>query len=587
MKNRGFVLCVLVLAVKSLGFSQDRNIGFPDVASDGSIRAERDSVPGFSRKDAGGRRELPKLEDELEEPVADFELDMDAVEHAFDDVPSVSEEEVSSEDVSFDDAFVEEDAVSAENEKEKNSFESAKKKSVDIEALVGGGYPDFFVGDVKIKTTDESSPFTLSYGYRGLNGYGRKSAGDGYFDHVANIYLDKVISGNDAGFEFSASYERNDYGLSGKSPAFYDLNMQDAGVAVVLLGGRKDAGFSVNLKGNAFYHNRYMGVKDSSLADFSQEENSHVLYFAPNLDFHWQYDEFYADLYGDMGYQFFAGNHDDVSFGEKKVFRAGGYFALGYKDDAFLLEGMGGVADGTSIGDNYYVPVWHAAFNGRWKVNGCTDDFEIKVKGGISSFMSAVSELEKEFRYSSLLFVPSETSDWFLDSSLMLPVSGGFSVKGESFFRKTFWGNGEYEADYSSVTKTNVLGFVQNERTCLKTSTGPVFRAGSFLLEGMWTCNWKHVKSNEYKNKIGGTVSYETSSRRFSFSAGIEQILDGGEDRVPYLNESILYRLNGVASLKLVVEDTIKLFGLKGREYHDTDYLVPSGSATLLAQFVF
>ena len=132
-----------------------------------------------------------------------------------------------------------------------------------------------------------------------------------------------------------------------------------------------------------------------------------------------------------------------------------------------------------------------------------------------------------------------------------------------------------------------MFGFKPYDRILFTTDNGLTVKYGIFTLRGGWRAHWKHVPSNEYRHSVEGSIAYDDEFERWGFYAGVVESIDTKSDKCPNLRGNVYLNIKKSMRLSLEMEDAIKLFSRKDREYVESGYLVRAGSVTFLSRFFF
>lgn len=548
MKKNFLLLCFLCSCFSFAQNSDEEKIQLPELTttvSGDSVVAGRDAVPDFSKvvPSAGEEKNImPKLpgekksgDDDSAEPVADF--------------------------------------FTGEN------------KNVYAQGLVGGGFPGDFIGDISVYKVSNVDPFRIDFSHFSRNGYGKHRAGNGFFDNGTKLYAEKSFRAISSDFTVGGRYDRSGTGLQGQSPNFHDLNSQKVTGCFLFDHAFGDSGFEFFSETESYWYNRYSGIyNDGSFK--KQERKSDVVFTQPEFTFSWYYKGFSAGLECNFSYESFVGRITHVDTDD--IMRASGTLFTAFENDFVTAFTKGGIAGGTEMGeDRNVIPHFSTGAEVRFPLKSTGKKIVIGVNGGLETRHEEFADLERKYKFATLISIPTESTDWFGNAKLVIPLGNVFTLNSGVEFKKTAYDNGIWEADYETEKNGKVYGFKRIERTLVTTDSGLTFKSGIFTLHGGWRAHWKHVPSNEYRHSIEGTVSIDDEDERWGFSAGAVESVDKKSDKCPDLRASIYYNIRKILRLSLEMQDGIKLFSRKDRKYAGTDYLVRAGSVTFLSRFYF
>lgn len=542
MKNIFYFFCAAFFSAPL--FSQTENVTLPDITTTVSgevVTAGKDALPDFSKIVPNDKKDdsvLPVFAEENvtfdEEPVADF------------------------------------------------SFGEAK--SIFAQGLVGGGFPGDFIGDFSVYKSIGENPFKIEFSHLSKNGYGKHKAGDGFFDSKTRLFAEKTITAKNTDFIIGGEYKKNETGLQSASPFFYDLNSQEA-FGNFSVRKNFSHGFEFESKTGGSWYNRYAGIADGENDFLKQEKNIDVVYLNQNLNFFWSGKNFFIDLNGRLDYGTLAGKFDSVEI--ENIFRAEASASAGWKNDFLEISASGGIAGGNEMGTKNSIPFFDAGISFAGKDSPLKNTFSFEVRGGLDTYLNSLSELENKYKFSKLFSLPSETSDWFVNAKISVPVSKFASIYSSAEFRKTAFENGTWEAAYDSKTTSGIFEIASSDRTLFSTDSGFSYLWNVFTLSAGWKSHWIHVPSDEFKNYISTSVSFDSKEKSWGFSISLQEDIDSDSDKCPLLGGEVYYNVKDSIKLSFELSDAIKLFAGKDREFMGTDYLVRAGCASLFAKFYF
>ncbi|MCQ2241102.1 hypothetical protein [Treponema sp.] len=463
-------------------------------------------------------------------------------------------------------------------------FFSGDNKNVYAQGLVGGGFPGDFIGEFSVYKSSNTDPFRIEFSHFSRNGYGKHTAADGYFDNGTKLYAEKTFHAADSEFTFGGRYDRVGTGLQGLNDYFYDMNSQKVSGVFLFDHFFGDSGFEFSSETNAYWYNRYAGIINDG--DFlKQERNINVFYTDPGFVFSWYSQGFSAGLECNFQIESFLGKHDDAY--NDDLFRVDGTLFTGYESDIVTAFARGGIAGGTEIGEGRtIVPSFSTGAEVRAPLS-TGRKLVIGVNGGLETRHDEFSVLERKYKFAQMTTLTKEISDWFVNSKIVIPLFDVITVNSGIEFKKSAFDNYAWEADYSTKKGCGVFGFKSEERTQVTTDNGISIKYDIFTLRGGWRAHWWHVPSNEYRHSIEGSIAYDDELERWGFSAGVIESVDSKSDKCPNLRGNIYVNIKKAMRLSLEMDDVIKLFSRKDREYVESGYLVRAGSVTFLSRFFF
>ncbi len=496
-----------------------------------------------------------------------------------------------------------------ENVLSEESETSVAEKSIYLEGLLGGGYPGYFTGDFSIYKNSGTSPFLLRFKHESLYGYGKKSASDGFFDTNTNLHGEKKFVLNNFDFKADADYDFFSYGLQSKSDAFYDLNMQTISTNDYALWNLPN-GFSLKFNFDGELYSRYGGTKNSNLVEnlLSQETKVSVLNLLPSFNATWSNDFLSFDFLAKYNLETFASKTDFSSASSSSsnssssssanqstslIHRGEFNFSSSYIYDNsetsnhFNLTALGGIVVGNQIGSVLpVIPRSILNISYEKKIGKSLRTFSVNASGGLDSYLEKFSDLEKQFKFTTQKFLPSETSIYFVDINSSIPILDSFTFDFDAKLKKPLWSNGFWETSYSQSLESGLYSLSQFDDYCLSSDFAFSYAFNIFVLKMNYKSNWIHVPSNEYPHLLNLSFSYdsENSLWGFEFEAG-EGF--GLNDYVPIINCGAYYRLKNSIRLAFELNDAVKLFSGKNRIYSSSSYEQSSGNLTFLVKFFF
>ena len=465
------------------------------------------------------------------------------------------------------------------------SFLAGEHKNVYAQGLVGGGFPGDFIGDFSVYKASETDPFRIEFSHFSRNGYGKNPAGKGYFDNGTKLYAEKTFQAISSDFTVSGKYDRSGTGLQERSSCFYDMNSQKVCGNLIFDHVFSDTGFEFYSESECYWFNRYTGINNEGKY-LKQEQDIDVIHMDPGFVFSWYNQGFSAAFECNFQIESILGSLEMVD--TKRIFRVDGALVTGFENDIVTAFAQGGIAGGNKIGDGRsIVPSFSTGAEVRVKFGEAERNFVIGLNGGLRSKHEELSVLERTYKFAQLTTLTDETSDWFVNSKIVIPMFETVSLNGNVEFKKTAFDNGVWEAAYSSRKESGLYGIAPVDRTLFTTDAGLSFKMGVFTMRGGWRAHWKHVPSNEYEHTVETSISYDSENEKWGFSAGAVESIDDSSDKCPNIKGSIYCNVKNVMKLSLEIDDAVKLISRKERKYVDSEYLARAGSVTFLAKFFF
>lgn len=476
-----------------------------------------------------------------------------------------------------------EESISDEDEPVAD-FGLSVEKAVSVKGSAGGGFPGDFYGDFSAVSTDDENPFEVSFSHSSRNGFGTHEAADGYFCTATEFSAEKTFSLDAFAVTAGGSYRRNGTGLQDRSPCFFDVHSQN--IAGSVFAQREFAGgFSLRAGTGGNWYSRYAGVRSKECSFSSYEKRAGVFSLAPEAEFLWKGKSLSAGVRSRINFEAACGSF--IFSGAERVFRADASVFAGWNIGMASFSACGGAVFGTETGSsNSCIPFFSAGVS--FQDSGSSEQsFFMEICGGLDSRLVPFSEAEERFAFSVLGMLPGETTDWFASARIRFPVSGAFSVRAASYFRKTAFGNGEWEADYGKKTEAGLFSVRPEERTLFQTDAGVHYSWNNFSFGAGCKTNWLHVPSDEFRVSVTASLSFDSETGKQGFSVCAEEFISSDSDKCPVLGGTAWHSFSPSFSAAVRMSDVLKLFSRTDREYRETGYLVRSGSAEIFARFSF
>lgn len=478
---------------------------------------------------------------------------------------------------------VEESAVPFE--KGTVSAGGAPEKEIYAEGQIGAGYPGFFSGVFSIYKDSEVDPFSLQFTQLTENGFGLHPASSGFFNSDTSLVGTKTFRWGALDLNVGGSFSSSNLGLQSLSTTFYNTSKQDFSTQDSIVWNLPN-GFLLKAGVDAGYYIRYSGVKDSSAVYIPQLANGTTLYAAPSATASWHNDMF--SIAFDAGYTFqsIMSQVDYPSY-KKPLNRAEFGIDFDWTMRPFTAGLDASIVVGNKLGSASFLVPFTVNFAGEWAVNYCPASLTVNVEGGLESSSKMYSQLENEFQFAAAEYLPGESSDWYGLVQLGIPVMQNLAIETDITFKKSAFGNGTWEADYTT-DDNGLYKFNQVDRYLLDTDISGNFSWSMFNVEFGVNGHWMHVPSNDYRVSIAAAFSVLGDNGQWGADVSIrEPIGNNGGDFIPVIGFGGFYRLGNSLRLALEVEDFAKLVSGTDRHYYGSQYFERAGNVTLLLKFFF
>lgn len=463
------------------------------------------------------------------------------------------------------------------------------EKTIYVEGLAGGGYPGLITGNFKIYRQTGSSPFKVEFGHDSANGYARNSLTSGYSDRDTYIAAEKLFKLKKMKLALDGKYESVDNGLQNQYEHISNVTQE-------FLGGKIDweldipNGFGLFVGADANWYKRYGTVTNSKSAPVDipdYGENVSLFDFSPELKFTWGSHGFYSGLSAAYGME--ADLRDSFE-GTTCVNRGQFGVVAGWKNDVVHVYGSGAAVVGNNIGDNDVVVPFTLGIDFGFNSSISSRKILMNLKGGIDSYHPMVRVLEKQYKFAAMPGLAEETSDWFGNVGLSLPIKDRFTLNFDGEFRKTAYDNKKVSPDYeTSETLDNLFGqynYIAEENTQFNTDVSFAARAGIADFSAGWKCYWIDVPAAEDRSLLNVAVSLQDKSSRFGFDGSVAMAVDSGVDHTPVVDLSAFCRLTPAVRLAVSTNDVVKLILGEERDYAG-EYICRSGTASVVVKFFF
>ncbi len=483
-----------------------------------------------------------------------------------------------------------------QNEKlPENEYSSKKETEKDVyaEGKIGGGYPFCFTGDFSIFRMTGDSPFELSFNHEAYEDFAQKKSADGYFLRQTSIEADKKLSVKNAKFDFSGWYKNKDNGLQSNSNYFTDYLYNDIGGNVC--GEWKfNHGWYIFSSVGGSYYNRY-GIQFENTAECenSWEKNAKYFSFSPEFAFGWKNYGF--DLNFSSKYETQL-NMKDSNTLQKTLYASSaeavhrGQFTLNFswENDFVSTWAKTSVVAGTSIGNNDFIIPFGLGATFLLENGFSSRKIVLSAEGGLDSFLEQAGNIEKNSPFAVLYSLSSEQSDWYGKAFASMPLKDVFSLNLSGEFRKTAFGNGIWQADYSSVLASSGF-YLINQEERIDFNTEAVFTADfeQLKISAGWKSYWLDTPSDKEKNSINGSVLFEGKNSKWNAQANIVEFLGEDADRVPVVGAEASIKASRSIRLALEATDIIKLLTGKTRDFAHSQYKQNCGHIMASAKFQF
>ena len=452
------------------------------------------------------------------------------------------------------------------------------EKTIFAEGVIGGGYPSLFTGDFSVFRVSDTSPFKISFSHNSAVGYGNHSLGDGFSDRTTNLFIEKAFQKDKFGMKLDFGYEALSNGLQRHIQELTSINQDNYAGAGSLTWDVNDK-FSTGVNAGLSFYNRYADVASGSFASAS------VLDINPELFAIWKINAFNIGFTGT--YSMEADVAEEIS---KDILHRGEFnLNVQWENEIIKAYGKAGIVLGTNLNGNTVVVPFTVGVDSSFPVYFSNRRFGIAAEGGIDSSMNKISDLEKKYKFSGLLTMPSETSDWYGKVNFSIPLKESFTGTVNFEYRQTAFNNGHWQPFYdlnsSRTGIKGIYGYGFSEMQQFISDLSITYHYKVFSITGGWRSNWIDVPVLEAAHQLVLDVNFQSEDSKWG--ADLKGIWNlNGDATVPVINVEGFARLTTSVRAVLSIEDALKLFGGAERVYAG-EYICRGGTVTALLKFFF
>lgn len=453
------------------------------------------------------------------------------------------------------------------------------EKKLYVEGKAGLGLPAFFIGDFSIYRQTGKNPFRINFGHESANRYVWHSFSSGYFDRNTYLEAEKMFSTDKTKWVLSGKYNSVADGLQSKCDNMSDITKHELEATVDFL-----VNFTKNISLTVFtdgaWYNRYGNIVGSpDLQDF--EESLSVFSLNPRIGFsldlgqvHLSFDADYQLEY-DIGNSLYTRDANRFDFG----------LDFGFKNDFMdVFADVDGVL-GNRIGDNAVLVPFDVGADFHFKTSLSSRDMKVSVIGGMDSSLQKISSLEKEYKFSAMNEISTETSDWFGKTHVYFPIKDIVSISFDGEFRKTAFGNGTLFPIYEKTYFSNgQYIFISNDITQFNTDLSVQAKWGIISLVAFWNAKWVDVLPTKNPHEIGFSFNVQDKKSRVIYDMTFAVPLGKGVDAVPVWDFELSFKASNAVRLAISGADILKLMMAKSRVYAG-EYVKRSGTVAALVKF--
>ena len=459
-----------------------------------------------------------------------------------------------------------------------NATNDVMQKDIYAEGTIGGGYPAAFTGDFEISRLYGADPFKISFAHNSASGFAGHNLADGYSNHSTLIGIEKDFIRHSLRWGFAGRYEDRGNGLQSKTESIAANNQDTIGLSSDLL-WKLPNDFQLAFNAGSEFYYRYADITKNSSDTFAVPDwirNTSRVTADPELKISWIHNGF--DISFTSLYNLEAWN--------KVVNR--GEFDLGFawNNDKIKLYADAGVVVGNYIGENPVIPPFTVGLETNLPVYFSDRELNLTLCGGLLSQRQTTEQLETAYKFTGIDFFTSETSDWYGELALLVPLKTSFTGTVAAGLYHTAFGNGVWTPDYDDTTKlvSGLYTFTQKNRNELYTDFAFTWKYKIFAASAKYHAYWLETPVLEDKHTISVNLAVQSQKGLWGASLDTTYVLDSSDKPVISLEGYV--QASSAVRIVLSVNDMLKLLGAEERMYAG-QYVSNSGNASLAVKFLF
>lgn len=486
-----------------------------------------------------------------------------------------------------------------ESDSVQETASAAPVKTIFAEGIVGAGYRGFYTGDFSVYKSGTVNPFKINFAAENKEGNHCFNAADGFFERFTKLSASSTINSNPKFVnEAQLSYTTSTEGFQSRISDFYDNNRN------LIYGSdyfkwNLSKNWFMNFGTDASYYERYAGLTGSKgLLFLLQERESDVYRFSPLLSFGCndsKSDGFHINVnasYSESGYISYADLTNDVpSYNRNLATKLKTGADFGYKNnfldvnaDAYFVMNSSHYSANIV---RQYMPSFDVAFDIKLLSSLSPRILTAGLKGGLVSVLPDFSELESKYKFAYLNFIPGETSDWYAEFKLSLPVGNSFTVDADASWFMTAFGNGLWEPDYTDASK-GFFCYKQYDRMEINSALKLSYSYRLLTLGVAWNAYWNYVPVLEAPQNICFNIDVQSDKGKWGVNLAAKESIGSGFSLIPVIDFSAFIMAGKSARLTLKLEDAVIFFNPNGsRKYAGTNYITNQDRFSVLLKFFF
>ena len=455
---------------------------------------------------------------------------------------------------------------------------SSDEKDIYASGQMGGGYPASFSGNFEVSRIIGADPFSISFDHYSASGFAGHNLADGYSTKNTAIELQKEFIRSNLDFKLSGKYEDAGNGFQTKVEGVA-ANNQDAVSGQAALAWNFAQDFKLDFIIDSEFYYRFADITKNTTEDFNVPKwiiNTSRVTVDPELKLSWEHNGFnvgFAAIY-------------NMEAWDKVINRGQTGINFAWKNDKLKVYADAGVVFGNNIGDNKVIPPFTVGLDAVLPVYFSDRKLNLSLTGGLNSKRYTTSELERLYNFSGLKEFSTESSNWFSQLKILVPLKASFTGNVAAGYSNTAFGNGMWTPDYTPQSLTSGLyGFSPKNNLEFYTDFSFTWKYKLFAATAAYHANWIDVPV--LQNKHTFSVSFALQSQKGLWGASLDTsyLLDA-KDNKPLINLEGYIQASSAVRIVLSVNDMIKLLGAEERLFAG-QYAACTGNAMLLVQFLF
>lgn len=448
--------------------------------------------------------------------------------------------------------------------------------------IIQGAFPFNFTGKVKIQKNEseeksdgllEISPFFLDFSYVSSIFTRDEAKNDSFFRRDADLevkaplfYSEEKQWALDAGLSFF-DIENGMQNRGGKT-----LTVSQRNVKLDYVYAREFSNKLFQVRGDAGFYTRSALTTDTVA---SWVDGGTEFYIDPDIIFKMDLQNEETAIKGVTVKLLNIFDQTAYSSAYKAVLEAEADFGFGKN----LINVDAGLCFALNVEDTIFNI---APFLITYSYGTMEDNFYIRVKSGVQSYLPKTYELEKQYRFAAMNTATKDTSDIVANVFARYKIIDDLFITNELDFKKTFYSHGLWVPDYKGTMTDGLYNFVQKDRMDLSLSVGLDWMYNYMKIWGLYKINFLDAGPLDSVHYYEAGMSFFngfTNADRWMITLTAKGSL-GGNDDVPVLNAAVEKRFNNAVALEISADDLLKFVTNNLRNYAG-GYVQESGKIAL------